>query len=242
MTSNVSLLSFFLGAVSLYLVRGQTTNATCVSSYDWANNTLGQSPCLVASYLMAACLNTSFLVPTLPDGSHYTSPDTAQANLCNCNTVTYSLISACADCQNRQYLNWGNWTANCAVVAIGLFPYPTPAETAIPQWVYININSSTALYNPVEAEKLAEDGASTVSLSSLFSTASTTTSSTSPSSVATTSTSVTVSPTETTSGVSNVGAIAGCVADGIVFLMGTVLMLFCFVLQRHMQLQGPLTW
>ncbi|KAK0474741.1 hypothetical protein EDD18DRAFT_1216246 [Armillaria luteobubalina] len=57
MTSNVLLLSFFLGVVSLCLVRGQTTNATCVSSYDWANNTLGQSPCVVASYIMAACIN-----------------------------------------------------------------------------------------------------------------------------------------------------------------------------------------
>ncbi|KAK0475721.1 hypothetical protein IW261DRAFT_1644243 [Armillaria novae-zelandiae] len=218
-------------AVSLCLVRGQTTNATCVSSYGWANNTLGQSPCLVASYLETACLNTSaFLVPALPDGSHYTGPGTAQVNLCNCNTITYSLISACADCQNRQYLNWGNWTANCAVVAIGLFPYPTPAGTSIPQWAYININSSTALYNPVEAE----DGVPTVSLLTSFSTASTTTSSTSPSSAATTSTSATVSPTVTTSSGSNVGAIAGGVVGGIAFLIGAAMLaLFSRVLQRR---------
>ncbi|KAG7447979.1 uncharacterized protein BT62DRAFT_746535 [Guyanagaster necrorhizus] len=141
MALNVSLWSFLLYAFSLRLVRGQTTNATCVSSYGWANNTLGQSPCLVAAYLVTACLNTSFLVPALPESNHYAGPTTSQANLCECNTVTYSLISACADCQNREYLNWGNWTANCAVVAIGLFPKPVPAGTVVPQWAYININS-----------------------------------------------------------------------------------------------------
>ncbi|KAK0240044.1 hypothetical protein EDD85DRAFT_471810 [Armillaria nabsnona] len=235
MTLNVSLLSFFLCAVSLCLVRGQTTNATCVSSYSWANNALGQSPCLVASYLETACLNTTFLVPALPNGSHYTGPNTAQANLCNCNTVTYSLISACADCQNRQYLNWGNWTADCAVVAIGLFPKPVPAGTAIPQWANININSSTALYNPTEAEKLAEDpGAPAASSTTSFSTSSILASSSS-SNAATTSTSATVSPTATTSSGSNAGAIAGGVVGGIVFLMGTALVLFWFVLQRRRQ-------
>ncbi|KAK0210848.1 hypothetical protein DFS33DRAFT_332507 [Desarmillaria ectypa] len=121
MALSVSLLPFILYALSPCLVRGQTTNATCVSSYGWANNTLGQSPCLVAAYLQTACLNTTFIVPALPEGTHYTGPSTAQADLCKCNTVTYSLISACADCQNCQYLNWGNWTANCAVVAIGLY-------------------------------------------------------------------------------------------------------------------------
>ncbi|PBK78254.1 hypothetical protein ARMSODRAFT_968422 [Armillaria solidipes] len=234
MTSSVSLLSFFLCAMSLHLVRGQNTNATCVSSYGWANNNLGQSPCLVASYLETACLNTSFLVPALPNGSHYTGPNTAQANLCNCNTVTYSLISACADCQNRQYLNWGNWTADCAVVAVGLFPEPVPAGTAIPQWAYININSSTALYNPTEAEKLAEEsGAPAASSTTSSSTASTPASSTSSSNAATASTSTSVSPTATSSSGSNAGAIAGGVVGGIVFLMGTALVLFWFFLQRR---------
>lgn len=233
MTLNVSLLSFFLCAVSLCFVRGQATNATCVSSYGWANNTLGQSPCLVASYLETACLNTSFLVPALPNGTHYTGPNAAQANLCNCNTVTYSLISACADCQNHQYLDWGNWTANCAVVAIGLFPQPIPSGTAIPQWAYIVVNSSTALYNPMEAEKIAEDGAPAVSPSTSLSTASTTTSSTPSSNVVTASTSAAVSPTATTSSSSNAGAIAGGVVGGIVLLMGTALVLFWFVLQRR---------
>jgi len=31
------------------------SNATCLSSFDWAINSLNQSPCLVAAYLQGAC-------------------------------------------------------------------------------------------------------------------------------------------------------------------------------------------
>lgn len=37
--------------------RAPQTNATCVSDFKWMDNSLQQTPCLVAAYAMGACLN-----------------------------------------------------------------------------------------------------------------------------------------------------------------------------------------
>jgi len=87
------------------------------------NNSLGQDPCVVASYLESVCWGggtqfsflvclslgmtssgTDFTVSALPPDTHYAAPTVAEANSCECSTVTYSLISACVDCQNATFL------------------------------------------------------------------------------------------------------------------------------------------
>ena len=42
---------------------------------------------------------TVFNIASLPEGSLYRGPDAGQSNLCVCNTVVYSLVSACGACQ-----------------------------------------------------------------------------------------------------------------------------------------------
>lgn len=44
-----------------------------------------------------------YTIDPLPANTHYIGPWVADANPCECNTVTYSMISACGVCQNRTY-------------------------------------------------------------------------------------------------------------------------------------------
>jgi hypothetical protein len=119
-----------------------STNATCSPSFAWvspgwfpfrcilshgvlqADNSKGQSPCLVAAYLASVCDDgctqfalkaeavasrnfTVFLVPALPNElSSYQGPTVAQANQCGCSSVFYSLLSACAECQSGKILTY----------------------------------------------------------------------------------------------------------------------------------------
>jgi len=55
----------------------------------------------VSIYIMMHVLsNQGFNVQALPPDTHYAPP---LVNNCECNTVVYSLMSACADCQNSFY-------------------------------------------------------------------------------------------------------------------------------------------
>ena len=80
------------------------------------NNALGQNPCLVVAWLAYPCFggtseNALYIylsiahhsldneVWTEPPNSYYSGPANGTATLCLCNTVYYSLLSACAICQ-----------------------------------------------------------------------------------------------------------------------------------------------
>jgi hypothetical protein len=60
-------------------------------------------------------------VDAIPVGTHYLGPTFADATPCRCSTVTYSLLSACAGCQNRDFTNWINWSLNCPYVEISTY-------------------------------------------------------------------------------------------------------------------------
>lgn len=51
-------------------------------------------------------LYIEFDVSALSFGHFYAAPTNSQSNECQCNTVYYNLISACAYCQNGTYLEW----------------------------------------------------------------------------------------------------------------------------------------
>lgn len=55
------------------------------------------------------------LVNAIPPDTHYIGPSVADADGCHCSSVTYSVVSACAGCQQRSYLNWTTWSYNCTV-------------------------------------------------------------------------------------------------------------------------------
>jgi hypothetical protein len=53
------------------------------------------------------------VINSIPVGTHYIGPSPANATTCQCSTVTYSLVSACGGCQERNFLSWTDWAANC---------------------------------------------------------------------------------------------------------------------------------
>lgn len=84
---------------------------------------IDQSPCDVAAELAAVCVggrafslaiplvlfeltpNIEFDLEPLDVGYVYLGPTVSNANDCRCSTVYYSLLSACAYCQGRNYLS-----------------------------------------------------------------------------------------------------------------------------------------
>jgi hypothetical protein len=94
----------------------------CFQTY----NSLGQSPCTVTAYMMATCdggrkysncshvraswsyLFAEYTLPALLPGYIYRGAnEIAAADLCLCNTVGYSLFSACGACQAEEWMPCG---------------------------------------------------------------------------------------------------------------------------------------
>ncbi|KIJ57553.1 hypothetical protein HYDPIDRAFT_34996 [Hydnomerulius pinastri MD-312] len=129
-----------------------SSNVTCMSSFYWANNDMGQNPCIVASYLDTQCPPTGFTIEPVSAGIPYEPPAGALANACECNTVLYSLMSACAACQGATHLSWASWTQACNETSSSL-PMGIPPGTAVPAWAFIGIdaggtwNETAALLN-----------------------------------------------------------------------------------------------
>ncbi|KAG2351624.1 hypothetical protein BDR07DRAFT_1500791 [Suillus spraguei] len=190
-------------------VFAQTSDVACLSSYGWPPT----DPCLVAAYLDSVCSGGDYSVNSLPSGDHYAPPTASEANNCQCSTVTYSLISACGDCQNATYLTWSSWSYNCTQIYLGVYPNNIPSGTAVPNWAYLNVTTNG--FDPVAAqndgdlpESTATKAQSTVSVPS-SSTASATLTSSSGSPTAS-------STSSNNSKSSNAGAIAGGVVGGVV--------------------------
>ncbi|KAG1756665.1 uncharacterized protein EDB91DRAFT_1261638 [Suillus paluster] len=195
----------------------QTSNATCVSGFDWMNNTLQQNPCTVAAYLESVCWGGDFSIYPLPAGTHYAAPEVTEANACECSTVVYSLISACGDCQNRTFLR---------------YPYNIPSGTLVPNWAYLNVTSGSGTFDATLAQA---DGDSPESSATTAQSTGTATHST------TVSGSLTTPPTTATgsSATSNVGAIAGGVIGGVVGLAAIVGLAAWFFVKRRRSSKAP---
>ncbi|KAG1877992.1 hypothetical protein DFJ58DRAFT_909624 [Suillus subalutaceus] len=181
----------------------QMSTVTCLSSFGWMNNSLGQDPCFVAAYLQSACEATT--IDPLPPGYIYAAPSAALANPCVCSTVTYSMLSACADCQNATYLK---------------YPINIPTGIKVPNWAYLSVSGASG-FDPVAAqsngdlpESTATSGPTiTVTYSTTISASLTSVSASLTSSLGAATGSSTTSSTNSKS--SNVGAIAGGVVGGI---------------------------
>ena len=105
------------------------------SPYSQSFNSLGQGPCEVASYLQGICDDGGtcatvldpdllalflrgthsgcggrivFTIPALLPGDSYVGPTgpTDASDLCKCNTVVYSLMSACDACQDALWFSY----------------------------------------------------------------------------------------------------------------------------------------
>ncbi|KAG6814538.1 hypothetical protein H0H92_000065 [Tricholoma furcatifolium] len=113
--------------------------ATCTDvSWNWSFNSLGQSPCLITAYLGSVCNAGQFTVGPLEAGNEYLGPTVAEANECRCSGVFYNLVSACAGCQDRQWLPWTQYNANCSTVYPTIFEGTIPSGTAVPHYAYLD--------------------------------------------------------------------------------------------------------
>ncbi|KAI0245120.1 hypothetical protein BJV78DRAFT_1268149, partial [Lactifluus subvellereus] len=91
---------------SLFLLSGiavaQIHAPDCSPTWQWTSNSLGQNACIVAAYLMATCNGGSSSIAPPESGWSYIGPSGVDdGDLCKCNTVTYSLLSACDACQQE---------------------------------------------------------------------------------------------------------------------------------------------
>jgi len=183
------------------LASAQLVYPNCSTGWDWSYNSLGQNPCNVAAYLEATCGTGLFSIAPLPQGSLYRGPNAGQDNLCQCNTIVYSLVSACGACQgSSSWIQWSQWRVNCSTVSsAGTYPNAIPDGTRIPHWAYLDVSVADT-WNATAAQSAGDSPESTPS---------TTSSTSGPSS--------TTSPSSSSNhNSSNTGAIAGGVVGGVV--------------------------
>lgn len=90
---------------------------------------------------MSTCNGGSFAIKELAPGYHYTGPSGYDdTDLCKCNTVTYSLLSACVACQGEEWISWPLYMNNCTkVLPSSSFPNPVPYGTRVPYWALIDV-------------------------------------------------------------------------------------------------------
>ncbi|KAF5330579.1 hypothetical protein D9619_005903 [Psilocybe cf. subviscida] len=214
------------------------SSASCLPFYSWTFNSHKKSPCEVASSLLAVCNNGPVPVDGLPTDSHYVGPTLQNANACQCNTVVYSLMSACGACQGRTYLSWSVWSANCPMVSINSYPEPIPAGVAVPGWAYLdvkatdNFDQSTAKDNANITESTAIPVQPSTTSSLAHSTVPASLTSALPSSA-------TISPTAAaatsqTSSPSNPNILGGSVVGGL-FGLGLIAGLALYIIRRRKQ-------
>ncbi|KAI0716736.1 hypothetical protein C8Q76DRAFT_416190 [Earliella scabrosa] len=127
----------------------QESEAACGKGFEWMMNSLGQSPCLVTSWLSTPCYglnNNNSDIPAAGPGLVYQGPqgtDPFISTPCDCNTVLYSTLAACAICQGADIDPWPTYQTNCTSVYDGSYPEPIPDGTAIPAWAFLNITRNS---------------------------------------------------------------------------------------------------
>jgi len=169
------------------------------AEYDWTFNSMGQSPCYVAQIL--ATQATGQANPIAPLSLPGAASSFTSNGSCYCNTVWYSLVSACAVCQNETWLTWPNYSQNCNQTYLMQFPDPIPSNTSVPRWAYLNVTETNDTFDPNAAHSLAVGSNSATSTS--FTSTSASSSSSSPSSHS----------SKTNAGVI-AGGVIGCVFGG----------------------------
>ncbi|KJA28493.1 hypothetical protein HYPSUDRAFT_33907 [Hypholoma sublateritium FD-334 SS-4] len=203
------LLAFLTGSAA-----AQVDYPTCLSGFSWAFNSLNQSPCQVASALGEACTGLDFPIPNLTSTQNYLGPIPAAANQCRCSSVFYSVLSACAVCQDALVSTWSFYNENCTEVSVSVFPPPIPSGIAVPNYAYLDPTANGVnTFNPQIAQSDVGPDSTAVSQ---------------PTGVTSTSASGTTLPTSSKKKSSNAGAIAGGVVGGVVavlIIVGLILFL-----------------
>ncbi|KAH8116289.1 hypothetical protein DFH11DRAFT_1199846 [Phellopilus nigrolimitatus] len=210
--------SFVVGSPSSMLqARSVQSQAVCLSEFDWMDNSLSQSPCIVAGYLLSECHGLDWNVPSVTANSHYTPPNSSTVNQCQCSWAVYNTLQGCAFCQGTDFssaiFGWTGWSTNCTSNFLSApNPYPLnaeiPDETAIPFWATTNPTTwQNAVFDPATAQQLASEDKPDVTQASR----------------------------EKKGKSTNKGAIAGGVVGGVVFFVIIGLLAFFFVRRRRVR-------
>ncbi|KAF8497760.1 hypothetical protein F5888DRAFT_1694652 [Russula emetica] len=201
-------------------------------------NSLGQSACTIAAFMMSTCNAGSFTVDPLQPGYSYTGPGgTDDSNLCTCSTVVYSLISACAGSQGEDWISWSEYVTNCAnILPPSSFPNPIPSGTRVPQWALLDVTNENS-WNANESFVVGDSpevgpgmilGPSGASVSAIG-----------PTSTSGDPFSITTTPAFIERHSSNGGAIIGGVIGGIAAISILVAALFFYRRRRRSLVQSP---
>jgi hypothetical protein len=135
------LASLFFFSASVVARVNVTANCT-LSSFAWTFNSIGQSPCTVAAYMLATCYAQSYTLAPLPSGYAYGGPTHDYSNKCECSTVGYSLVSACVECQGQKPFSWSEYVANCtSTLPPSQFPNPVPDGIRVPHWAILDVTN-----------------------------------------------------------------------------------------------------
>ncbi|PFH52185.1 hypothetical protein AMATHDRAFT_57539 [Amanita thiersii Skay4041] len=132
------------GLILLPLAAAQQQQAVCVNDprFQPLYNKAHRDPCRIAESLAGVCEVQGFNIPPLPQGNVYFGPSSTEANDCRCNSVFYSMLSACAACQNRPWLSWTRYDTQCRNVTVTTFPRSLPPGVGVPHYAYLDVSVS----------------------------------------------------------------------------------------------------
>ncbi|KLO10746.1 hypothetical protein SCHPADRAFT_942608 [Schizopora paradoxa] len=130
--------------------RAQGTTVSCLPGNEFLNNALGQTPCMLFAILSSGCNSSAVSISPLPQGEQgkqlvYLNPPNngiGPSSLCTCNSVTYSIMSACSICQSQTYMTWDNWSGPCSSKALGQFSTELPPGASVPAWAFASLPST----------------------------------------------------------------------------------------------------
>ncbi|KAF8465588.1 hypothetical protein DFH94DRAFT_848610 [Russula ochroleuca] len=135
---------FFYSTVAVAPISGPDCTST---AWKWTVNSVELSPCTVTAFMVATCSGEDYTFYLLPQGYSYSGPDGFDAsNLCYCNTVAYSLFSACGACQGQEWITCGHYlvamarVTNCTkTLPPSSFPNPVPSGIWVPRWALLDV-------------------------------------------------------------------------------------------------------
>ncbi|KIM48890.1 hypothetical protein M413DRAFT_438063 [Hebeloma cylindrosporum] len=210
-----------LSLLPYHVVAQSSVKATCGTGYSWTFNSLNQSPCDVGAALAGVCIGGDFTLSPLDPGYVYLGPDASNANSCRCSSVYYSLLAACSVCQTRNFIKWSRYKSNCTTVYSQIFLQPIPNGIAVPHYAYLDVEADDS-FNITVAQ--AAGGPESTRL---------------PTSTSTSSHTTATPGTKSSSGKTNVGAIAGGVVGGVVGLALIVGLIFWLLRRRAKTPSAP---
>jgi len=215
----------------VFAPRALAAFGVCQAGWEWAYNSKQQNPCEIGGGLEAPCEGFSvYELGPLEPGTNYVTPqrNSTTSQMCQCNTVMFSLYMACTACQNVTTQTWTFWSQFCDQVYVTQYPESIPVNTSVPHWAFLDYTVGDK-FDPVLA--MAAGGQpetsapvpSTVSLSGGSGSAS----------------SISGSPTSTPTRFNQVnkpsprtGAIAGGVIGGLAFLAAVGVGVWIFLRRR----------